>query len=135
MAETILFEGPVSQKTKLWTYVLCAIVPVVGWVAALFVFWGVKSTRYKITTDRVEVTTGILSRDVDSVLLWRVRDVRFHQSLMDRVLGLAEVTLSFLDDAEGGVLSIRGLPDARALYEQLVTAVDSAARARRATSV
>jgi uncharacterized membrane protein YdbT with pleckstrin-like domain len=135
MAEEItLYEGPVSHKTRLGSYLLCAIVPVIGWVWAFFIYWGLRATTYKITTLRVEVTRGILSKDVDSVLLWRVRDVRYHQSLWGRILGIEDVTLSFLDDAEGGVLTIRGLPDARGVYQRLVTAVDEAARSRRAAA-
>lgn len=132
MGESILYEGPVSHKTKLGAYVLCALIPVVGWLYAIVVYLRVKTTRFKITTQRVEVTRGILGKDVDSVLLWRVRDVRYHQTLGGRILGVEDVALSFMDDAEGGVLVIRGLPDARRIYDQLVAAVDEAAKSRRA---
>jgi len=134
MAEVTLYDGPVSHRTRMGTYILCAIIPVVGWIYALVVWLRVRSTRYKITTQRVEVTRGILSKDVDSILLWRVRDVRYRQSLGGRLLGLEDVVLSFLDDAEGGVLTLRGLPNARALYEKLVSSVDEAARSRRAAA-
>jgi uncharacterized membrane protein YdbT with pleckstrin-like domain len=134
MAEQTLYEGPVSHKTRFWAYVLCGLIPVIGWIYAWVIWMQVRSTRYKVTTQRVEVTRGILSKDLDSILLWRVRDVRYHQSFGGRLLGLEDLTLSFLDDAEGGVLTIRGLPNARALYEKLVGAVDEAARARRAAA-
>jgi uncharacterized membrane protein YdbT with pleckstrin-like domain len=134
MVETVLYEGPVSHKTKLFTYVLCALIPVIGWIYALVVYLRVRSTRYKITTQRIEVTTGILSRDVDSVLLWRVKDVRYHLSIGGRILGLEDVIVSFLDDREGGVLVMTGLPEAKAIYDQLVGAVDEAARQKRAAT-
>jgi uncharacterized membrane protein YdbT with pleckstrin-like domain len=132
--ETTLYEGPVSHKTRLGAYILCGIVPVIGWIWAIFVYLGVRATTYKITTQRVEITRGIISKDVDSILLWRVRDVRYHQSLGGRILGVEDVTLSFLDDKEGGVLNIRGLPNARSIYDRLVAAVDEAARMRRAAA-
>ena len=134
MAETTLFDGPVSHKTRLGAYILCALIPVIGWIWGLTIWLRVRNTRYKLTTQRVEVTRGILSKDLDSILLWRVRDVRYHQSFGGRILGLEDITLSFLDDAEGGVLTIRGLPNARQLYDKLVGAVDEAVRARRAAA-
>jgi uncharacterized membrane protein YdbT with pleckstrin-like domain len=134
MVESVLYEGPVSHKTRFWTYVLCAIVPVLGWLWAIAVYLTVKSVVYKVTTQRVEVTRGLVSKEVESVLLWRVKDVRYQQTVWNRVLGLGTVTLSYLDDVEGDVLSVRGLPDARGLYEQLVKAVDEAARAKRSAA-
>ena len=134
MSETVLYEGPVSHRTRLGTYVLCALVPVFGWLYALVIWLRVRSTRYKITTQRVEVTRGILSKDVDSILLWRVRDVRYRQTFGGRLLGLEDIVLSFLDDAEGDVLTLRGLPGARTLYDQLVASVDESARSRRAAA-
>jgi uncharacterized membrane protein YdbT with pleckstrin-like domain len=132
--EVTLYDGPVSHKTRLGTYILCAIIPVIGWLCAFVVWLRIRSTRYRITSKKVEVTRGILSKDVDSVLLWRVRDVRYHQSFGGRLLGIEDLTLSFLDDAEGGVLVIRGLPEARPLYEKLVGFVDQAGRNRRAAA-
>jgi uncharacterized membrane protein YdbT with pleckstrin-like domain len=134
MDEVTLYDGPVSHKTRLGAYVLCALIPVLGWLYALVIWLKVRSTRYRITSQKVEVTRGILSKDVDSILLWRVRDVRYHQSFGGRLLGIEDVTLSFLDDAEGGVLTIRGLPDARGLYDKLVGFVDQAGKNRRAAA-
>jgi uncharacterized membrane protein YdbT with pleckstrin-like domain len=134
MDEVTLYDGPVSHKTRLGAYLLCALIPVIGWLYAWVIWLKVRSTRYRITSQKIEVTRGILSKDVDSILLWRIRDVRYHQSFGGRLLGIEDVTLSFLDDAEGGQLTIRGLPNARGMYEKMVGFVDQAGKNRRAAA-
>jgi hypothetical protein len=49
--------------------------------------------RWVLTTERLRVIRGILSRSTEEVELTRVRDVGFEQSLAQRALGIGTVTV------------------------------------------
>ena len=92
------------------------------------------TTHFKITHRRVEYERGVLNKDVDSLELWRVLDVRFKQNLLDRVLGNARIVLIGTDQSDPE-LQLYGLPDARALFEQLRDAVQAARHTSRPMEV
>lgn len=83
------------------------------------------TTRFKITGKRIETEHGLVSRRVDSLELWRVLDVRYEQSLGDRIFGNAKIIL-IGNDRTDPVLVLHGLPDHRVLFEKLREAVQSA---------
>jgi len=49
--------------------------------------------RWVLTTERLRVVRGILSRSTEEVELTRVRDVSYEQSLAQRALGIGTVTV------------------------------------------
>ncbi len=83
------------------------------------------TTKYKVTGRRIEVERGILSKRVDSLELWRVLDVRYEQSLADRIFSNGKITL-FGTDQTDPMLSLHGLPAHRELFESLRDAVQTA---------
>ena len=50
-----------------------------------------KSIKFRVTTTVIEVERGLLSKRIDVLQLWRVRDVVYKQNLVDRILGIAHV--------------------------------------------
>ena len=92
------------------------------------------TTRFKITGRRIETEHGILSRRVDSLELWRVLDVRYEQSLGDRIFGNAKIIL-IGNDRTDPVLVLHGLPGHRALFERLRDAVQAARTVSRPMEV
>ena len=83
------------------------------------------TTKYKVTSRRVEWERGVISKDVDSLELWRVLDVRYNQSLMDRITGNATITLVGTDQSDPE-LHMHGLPKHRKLFENLRDAIQAA---------
>lgn len=143
----ILYDGSPSWKAYLGYYVvgglLTVLAPVIfNWVGqkigastsgrVLFVviplalavvfFFGLylyrKSIRFRITTSNIETEKGILSKKIDVLELWRCRDVRYKQNLVDRILGIAHVEI-FTTDQTTPHLEVVGLPASRALFEQI----------------
>jgi uncharacterized membrane protein YdbT with pleckstrin-like domain len=49
--------------------------------------------RWELTTERLRVVRGILSRSTEEVELTRVRDVSYDQSLAQRALGIGTITV------------------------------------------
>ena len=106
------------------------VLGLVGIPGMLWTFLVHVTTRYKVNTQRVEFERGVFSKTVDSLELWRVLDVRYKQTLLDRVLGNAKIILIGTDQTDPEMV-MHGLPNHRKLFEQLRDAVQCARRAGR----
>ena len=81
-----------------------------------------KSSRWKLTSRRIEIEAGLISKRIDTLELWRVRDVEFRQSLLDRLFGVGCIKVTAHDDGHPA-LDLRGIPGGRAIYDRLMSAV------------
>jgi hypothetical protein len=88
-----------------------------------------KSIRYRITNYRIDYERGIFSKDIDTLELWHVDDLHFHQSLFDRVLGVGSIRVESRDETMPN-LTIRGIPNPRPIYETLKQRVIAVKRTR-----
>jgi uncharacterized membrane protein YdbT with pleckstrin-like domain len=102
-------------------------------VAALVLFVAVelkrRATKYRLTSRTIDVEEGVFSRRIETLQLWRVRDVTFEQSLTQRMLGVATVRVVAHDDTSPQLL-LGGLQDGRRVFEELKVAVDLARQTR-----
>lgn len=109
------------------TTVVAVIIAAVGVVlgAALWIHMELKrrSTRYRITDRSIDVEYGIVARRIDTLPLWRVRDVEFQQSLSERMLGIARIYI-LANDRTDPKLVLVGLTDSRAVFERVKEAAD-----------
>ncbi|MCA9656565.1 MAG: PH domain-containing protein [Myxococcales bacterium] len=97
----------------------------VGLPGMLLVFLRHRTTRFKITYRRVEYERGILNRLVDGMELWRVLDVRYNQTIFDRLTGNGRITLIGTDKSDPELV-LYGLPKHRELFGRLQDAVQAA---------
>lgn len=97
--ERELWVGRPSQLTNLRTFVIgaafCWLVVPLG--RAVWRYLIVRTTRYQLTTERLRTTRGIISRHVEELELYRVKDTAFSQSVFERVFGLATVRITSSD--------------------------------------
>lgn len=107
-----------------------ALVPV-GLFLLLVAYWylRLRSERIYVSDMRVETQAGIVARRVDSLELWRVHDIRYAQTLADRLLFRSRITL-WSQDQSTPQLHLVGLPGGRDLYTKLRDAVDKSRRQR-----
>ena len=92
-------------------------------------------TRFRIDTLRIEVERGLVMRRIDNLELWRIKDLQFRQSVLQRMLGIGDLVIVSTDATSGASLEICGIKGARVLYDQLRDAVDDARQARGVVSV
>jgi len=99
---------------------LIALVSLVVWGAAVSLFYYVKSrsTFYRITTQRIKLERGLLSKIQESLELFRVDHFEFRRPLGMRLLGQSSLHL-FSSDAELSAFSIYAVPNLDALAEKL----------------
>ena len=59
-----------------------------------------KTTRFKITSQRIEKTEGILSRKTTNLELYRVKDLQMKRNLIERIVGIGSVQLTTSDQSD-----------------------------------
>jgi uncharacterized membrane protein YdbT with pleckstrin-like domain len=106
------------------------VLGLVGLPGMLMVFLRHVTTRYKITLRRVETERGIITKRVESLELWRVLDVRYSQSIFDRLTGNGCVMMESTDKSDPR-LELHGLPQHRKVFEALREAVQAARHTSR----
>ncbi len=134
--ERIIWEGHPSPVLNLWTFVLCAltfwlVVPVfvAGWR------WLVLRCHvYKVTNERLILTTGVLSKRVEEVELYRVKDSRLEQPFFLRLFRLGNVVLT-TSDRSHPVFVIEAIPGADVLREELRGCVEKLRDEKRVREV
>ena len=110
---------------------LLAILPVLA-VALAIAGWPVlinRTRRFKITNYRIDFERGLLTRRIDTLELWHVEDIRMHQSLLNRILGVGTLTV-VSDDSTTPSLVIPGLSEPRKLFDLVKQRVISVKRQR-----
>lgn len=98
----------------LWT--LVAMLPVI--VTLIYAQVSRISTAYRLFPDRLEVVSGILSRRIENVDLFRVRDVGMKQGLLGRMLNFGDLYLHSTDSSTPD-LHIQGIDAPEDFYQQL----------------
>ena len=130
--ETVVWEGNPSQLTNFGTYLACALVAAAivvagamirpeAFVPALVALWRyltLKFFRYRVTTERVGLTRGVLTKRTDSIELYRVKDTTLIEPFFLRLFGLSDVVLNS-SDRTTPLLVLHAVPNGLALREQI----------------
>lgn len=98
-------------------------------VGILLLMWGLmfpllrwRTTTYELTTHRVRIRTGILSRNGRDFPLSRIVNISYHTSLLDRLFGSGTVTLETA--GEHGDLTLDEIPHAQRVQSALFQLVE-----------
>jgi membrane protein YdbS with pleckstrin-like domain len=113
-----------------FTRLLALAIPLLCGVLALFALHVYRTSKvFRVTTTNIESEYGVLSKKIDVLELWRCRDVRYQQSLFDRILGIAHIAI-FTADVTTPQLNIPGLPASRQLFEKIRDSIEIQRQAR-----
>ena len=119
----------------LFTRFLAILIPLaIGAIAFAAIHFYRKSKKFRISTTNIETEYGLLSRKIDVLELWRCRDVRYKQTLVDRLLGIAHIEI-FTADVTTPQLEIVGLPASRTLFEKIRDAIEIQRQSRNVYGV
>ena len=153
----VLWEGHPSWKSYFWPYFGASFTILVGLVLALWlgvidkdntwlglvgvgvavagVVWFLyehfrrQSLKIRITNETIDLETGLFGKRIDTIQLWRVRDIDFRQSLMERMLGVASIHILSHDQENPNVL-LRGIHGGRELFTELRDSISLARQGR-----
>src|SRR4051812_26117508 len=113
-----------------WTTLLLCLVGV-GLLIVLARWIENVSTTYTLTQDRLIIRSGIFSKSIDEIELYRVKDIRLNYSLIGGWAGIGTLTLVTSDETTRGTpLVIRDVADAQRRREEVRDLVDKARRRR-----
>ena|SRR5689334_10707875 len=156
--EEIYFQGSPMIRGELGKLIACSVIGLiliavpfiwralqhdhqmpVWWVTLAFIVIGIvilsvpwfitKFIHYRISNYRIDFERGLMSKNIDTLELWHVEDISFHQSLLDRILGVGTITVISHDDTTPR-LQLRSLPSARTIFDQLKQRIIAVKRQR-----
>ena len=124
-----------GSGAPLMTKALNVVIPLAAALVYLFglTLWR-RSIKFRVTNTVIEYERGLLSKRIDVVQLWRVRDVSYKQNLVDRILGIAHIEV-VASDASTPNLEIVGLPASRQLFENLRDSIEIQRQAKNVYGV
>lgn len=140
-SERAVWEGTPSQivNTKHWA--ICALVAVAAiwlaiaydwrWLAlavpaALWALWVNLETKhhvYSLSTERLRLSRGVISKRHDDLELYRVKDTTLEEPLLLRVFRLGDIVLDTSDRSTPQV-RIHAIRDAKHVRELLRTSIE-----------
>jgi len=148
--ERLVWKGSSSQWINLGAYLMCALVfalfvaltiyfrrsigggVVIGLVTVLLLLppgyalvrWFLLRARlYEVTSERIKVSTGILTRQTVSLELYRVKDYTLVEPFLMRLLKLGHVVL-VTSDPTTPRLELTAVPNAKVLFNDVRTCVE-----------
>jgi len=107
---------------------VAALLAALAWFGVPFLRW--RTTTYEVTTRRLRLREGIVTRTGRDFPLNRISDVSFSQSVLDRMFGCGRLIVE--SPGEHGQLVLTEIPDVRQVQSVLFQLVgDEAARVGR----
>jgi len=97
-----------------------AVVAVVAWFAIPFLRW--QTTTYELTTRRLRLRRGVLSRSGRDFPLIRISDVSFSHGLVDRLLGCGQLVVE--SAGERGQIRLENVPKVELVQRTLYRLAD-----------
>lgn len=126
-SEVVLFEGHPAVLPSIGAWLLTVLT--LG-LAALWFWARASAVRYKVTTQRVIVESGILSKRMDQIDLYRIHDYTVERPFGQRLAGTGNLVLQTADRSTPAI-RIGGVhTDVVQLYEKLRKATESEKRRR-----
>ncbi len=73
---------------------------------------------YLVTTERIKIVRGLLSRDVENFELIRIQDIDYKQGINERIFGIGDIMIRGHDASDPEIL-LRNVGDPEDVYEIL----------------
>jgi uncharacterized membrane protein YdbT with pleckstrin-like domain len=154
--ETVIFDGSAAKVGRFGafvaTFIIAALLIVIPiglkvWTTVAVAWWVTAGSlilaiilvmgqfayhntiRYRITNYRVDYERGILTRRIDSLELWRVDDLQFRQTLMERIMGVGTIEV-FCRERQAMQDMPISIPNARKVFESIKSSILIAKRQR-----
>jgi len=112
-------QGSYAESGRIAVGVI-AVVVAVAFFGVPFLRW--QTTTYEVTTRRVRLRRGILSRSGRDFPLARVSDISFEQGLADRLLGCGQLVVE--SAGEHGQLVLTEIPQVRKVQATMFQLVE-----------
>jgi len=127
--EKTIWKGCPSAAVDFWLYLSCLLILPIPF--ALWRWIQRRSHVVEITSQRIRITEGILSKRVDELELYRVRDLTFIQPFALRIFGCGNLILNTAD-LTTPVVTLMAVPGDQSLRDELRQAIEACRDRKRA---
>lgn len=110
------------SDSTFWTLLIIGVMVLIAGSNAAIAYFHLKTLHYTVSTQRVRVVSGIFSKEIQEIELFRVKDTAANQSFFLRLFGLGTITILSGDEKQPR-LFLSGVPAAIELRERLRTEV------------
>jgi len=101
-----------------WGIIVFGVVALVALVNIAVVWLHLHAIEYVVTNQRVRIISGIFSKNIQEIELFRVKDTMANQSFFLRLFGLGTITILSGDERHPRIV-LSGVPGAVELRERL----------------
>ena len=120
--EQVLFEGHPAAISNVWvllgSILTLGIYFLISWVRA-------KGTSYRVTTRRIVTESGLLSKKLEQIDLYRISDYTVARPFSQRLVGTGNLLLKTVDKTTPELNLVALKTDVVALYERLRAATEA----------
>lgn len=129
--EKIIWVGQSSQIMHAMAYICCILT---GWlilplIVAYLLYLQIKNTIYVLTNDRLRVYSGIFTKHIEDIELFRIKDTAYSQPFLYQFFGVSNIHL-ITSDAIWGKFDIPAIYDGIIVREKMRKAVQAARRSK-----
>lgn len=112
--EKTLKEGSASWLTLLTgKHLLLALIT--GGIWLIVPILQIRSSKYRLTSERLFVTKGLITKQRRELDLYKLKDLHFDQGIMQRLLGIGDVTV----ETNGERITLSGIKDPEGMKERI----------------
>jgi membrane protein YdbS with pleckstrin-like domain len=127
VAAALILIPTLKEYAVVGTMGACVIAAFFGW----FFYLAARHTRCLIRPTRIDTEEGILSKELNTLELFRITDMELKQGLFERVLGIGTIKLMTADDSNPELVLYQ-IPRAREVYKYIQNQIPVAAKQRGA---
>lgn len=150
--ESIIWEGSESQILNLGTFIITLLITITLVVISLMTIpllifliiiplgyglWKwlvIKFNKYKITTERILYSTGILTRKTETLELYRVKDLKLYEPFWLRIFGFGMIELQTSDETTPKFM-LKAIPKPQELSDLIRKSVESRRDSKRVRGI
>ncbi len=134
--EEIIWSGTPSHWNNFGKYVVCGLffwllLPI---FVAAYLFLTIETTKYTLTNQRLRHRRGILTKKIDEIELYRVKDTQLVQPLLGRIVHIGNVKLLTSDKSQPDEV-LEGVRDPVEVREILRDLTEAARRRYRVREI
>jgi uncharacterized membrane protein YdbT with pleckstrin-like domain len=94
------------------------------------------ASKYEVTEERLIIRRGIISKSIDEIEHYRIKDVRIDFNIINQLAGIGRITISSSDETtRDGDLVLSSIARAQERRETLRRLVDTARQKRRVREI
>lgn len=117
--ERSIWEGHPSHIKDLGFHIAVFVFTIgVGFPFMIWRWLETRCRRYDVSSERIQLTRGVLSKRIDELELYRVKDTSIDQPIFLRLFGLANLVIK-TSDKSTPTLTLEAIPEASVLRENL----------------